>query len=192
MNSLVGLFLLSWFLTQSASVLLLHLGGRLAGWTPLMRVGELAHRQKLQALDRTWPLTRVRPAIARQDLQACTLIFSGLIVAKSLGALLLGVVTVFWLPLASLLVPSIITAHDPDDALLRRWTHRVALWQVTSHTLAAALGFSLFVAGPGRGEGLRLVLASNLAVVALVLGASVGSAVTAGRLEARGVLERGI
>ncbi|MEM9385993.1 MAG: hypothetical protein AAGA68_13090 [Pseudomonadota bacterium] len=192
MKSITGLFLLSWVLTQAASMFFLQVGERLAGWTPLRRVAESAHRKKLEALDRTWPLTRVRGAIARRDLRECTLILSGLIMVKSLGALLFGIVTVFWLPLASLFVPSIVAVHDPHDSKLREWIHRVAVRQVTSHALAAALGFALFYVGAIGGAGLSATLDSNLALLAVVLLASGGFAVAAGRLEAGGVLERGI
>ena len=68
----------------------------------------------------------------------------------------------------------------------------MASLQVTSHALAAALGFALVVIGPLAGESLTDAAGSNPILLVLVCAASLGFAVAAGRAEAVGLVERGI
>lgn len=192
MSNAWGILGLSWVLTQALSLLMLDIGSRFAGQRHLVELGRIAHRQKMRALERTWPLTRLRRAIQRRDQRSCTIILSSLIALKSLGCLVLGIVMVFWLPIASLFVPAIVAVHDPDDPSLAVWVRRVAALQVTSHALAAAVGFTVIVVGPIGRTPLPSVIATNAALFASVLMIALALAVVAGRVEAHGVVERGI
>ena len=177
---------------QVLSMCALFVGARLIGRGVLDRLGRYAHRRKLQALESTWPLTRIRPAVERGDRATVATILGGLIALKSLLGLPLGILLVFWLPPASLLVPSIVAAHDSADPGLARWARHVATLQVTSHALAASVGFALAMAGPLAGEPVGSLLRTNLPWVVLSCVASMGFAVWAGRTEASGVLRHGI
>jgi len=192
MSPTIRLFVVAWILAQAVSMLMLRLGSRWTDRPLLRRLGEVSHRQKLQALDRVWPLTRLRGAIERRDTRSCTLILASLIALKSLGCFLLGLLMVFWLPIASLLVPAIVTAHDANDESLRRWAHRVATLQVTSHTIAAAMGFAVLTLEAFKTGAVIDALAAHLPLVAVAGLASLGFAIAAGRFEATGVIERGI
>ena len=192
MSDGLRIFGLVWVLTQVGSLLMLHIGSHLTGQRHLLRLGEIAHRQKLRGLTHTWPLTRIRPAVDRGDTMTCTLILSSLIVLKSVASLAFGIVMVFWLPFASLLVPAIVAVHDSDDATLGPWVRKVATLQVTSHTLAAALGFAIATVGPLDGTSIAAAIEANAALFLIVSGLSLDFAVAAGRLEASGVVERGI
>jgi len=192
MSETLRIFGTAWVLTQLASMVMLYIGSRFAGHPLLLRVGRLSHRQKLQALDSVWPLTRVRPAMERGDRLTCTVILASLIALKSVGCLALGIIVVFWLPLASLFVPAIVAVHDPDDTTLIPWIRHVATLQVTSHALAAAVGFALVRVGPANGTPLRVVVESNTVLVCAVMVISLALAVAAGRAEASGIMERGI
>ncbi len=192
MNGLSWWFVVSWLSTQAASLLLLQIGSRFARHPDLMKLGGIAHRNKMRALERMWPLTRLRGAVARGDLGTTTLILSVGIVVKSMASLVLGVILVFWLPVASFVVPSIIAVHDPDDSGRIAWVKRVASLQITSHALAAALGFALVVVGPIGGASLTDAAGSNPILLVAACAASLGFALAAGRAEAVGVVERGI
>ena len=150
MNDVLRTFAVAWLATQAGSLLSLQVGARFVDNRHLLRLGALAHRQKLAALDRLWPLTRVRPAVERGQVGTCTVILSSLIAGKSAASLVFGIVMVFWLPIVSAMVPSIVAVHDPDDPSLGPWVRRVAALQVTSHALAAALGFALVVDTPRK------------------------------------------
>ncbi len=192
MSELGGLFLKVWGLSQIVSLLALWAGSRLTGHRHFLRLGQLAHTQKLRALERMWPLTGIRPALERQDKLTCTIILTSLIVLKSFASLAFGVVMVFWLPLASLMVPSIVAVHDPNDPSLGRWVRQVATLQVTSHALAAALGFAVVAVGPWVGKPLSAAIGSNPVLLGVVCAVSLGFAVAAGRAEAGGLMQRGI
>ncbi len=146
----------------------------------------------MSALDRYWPLTRIRPAVEGGDEKTCTVILSGLIMLKSLVSFLLGFVVLFWLPIACLLVPSIITVHDPDDPKLVVWVRRVALLQITSHVLAAALGFAIVFHSIVTPTPVYDVVNSNVTLIAVILVLSAGFAIVAGKAEASGLMQRGI
>jgi hypothetical protein len=192
MSDELVIFSLCWLLTQISSVLMLLVGVRYSNHSYLLKIAKIAHRKKLESLDRIWPLTKIRPAVARKDTIACSIIFSSLIIFKSVASLVFGILMVFWLPMASLVVPSIIAIHDPDDVSLLPWIKKVSFLQVTSHSLAAALGFVLIIAGPLSDEPLKMIILANLKLVVLVCIASLGFAVAAGRIEALGVIQRGI
>ena len=192
MSKMASLFVVSWLCTQVGSLLMLQVGSRYARHPYLMKFGAIAHRNKMRALERVWPLTRLRRAAAQGDLVTSTVILSSAIVVKSAASLAFGVVMVFWLPFACLVVPSTIAVHDPNDPSLVTWVRRVASLQVTSHALAAALGFALVVIGPLAGESLTDAAGSNPILLAVVCAASLGFAVAAGRAEAVGLVERGI
>ena len=192
MSDVFGLFIKAWALTQAASMLMLWLGSQCASHRYLLRLGRIAHRKKLLALDRVWPLTKIRPLVARRDAAGCAVILSSLIVLKSAASLAFGVIVVFWLPFASLLVPSIIAVHDQNDPSLLPWVRRVAVLQITSHAMAAALGFALVAAGPLTVESLATAIGSNVGLLVLVCVSSLGFAVAAGRAEASGLMQRGI
>lgn len=192
MNDGLQLFVMAWALSQAGALLMLAVGSRIIGHRHVLRVGEAAHRKKMRALDRTWPLTLIRPAIDRGDVRTCVVILSSLIVLKSVSSLVFGIVMVFWLPIASLLVPAIVAVHDPDDPTLASWVRRVATLQVTSHALAAALGFTVVALGPLRGAGVTEIVAENGVLFLIVSAASLVFAIAAGRLEASGVMTRGL
>ena len=192
MSDVLGLFIKAWALTQAASMLMLWLGSQYASHRYLLRLGRIAHRKKLLALDRVWPLTQIRPLVARGDAARCAVILSSLIVLKSVASLAFGVIVVFWLPFASLIVPAIIAMHDPNDPSLLPWVRRVAVLQITSHAMAAALGFALVAAGPLAGESLATAIGSNVSLLVLVCVSSLGFAVAAGSAEASGLMQRGI
>ena len=99
---------------------------------------------------------------------------------------------VFWLPLASIVVPSIVAVHDPDNPSLQKKIRRVATLQVTSHALAAALGFAVFAVGPWAGTSLLEAVGSNPGLVAVVSFASLGFAIAAGKAEAGGLMQLGL
>lgn len=192
MSDVFGLFIKAWVISQAASMLMLWLGSLYSGHRYLLRLGEIAHRKKLSALDRVWPLTKIRPLVASRDAAGCTAILSSMIALKSAGSLAFGVFMVFWLPLASLVVPSIIAVHDPDDPSLLPWVQKVAALQITSHAVAAALGFALVVTGPLAGESLSATIGSNVALLVVVGVFSLVFAVAAGSAETSGLMKRGI
>jgi hypothetical protein len=192
MSDALRYFAAAFLLTQAASLIMLHVGARFVGHRYLLRLGQISHRQKLSALDRIWPLTRVRRAVERDDLSECTAILASLIALKSAASLVFGVAMVFWLPFASLVVPAIVAVHDPDDATLESWVRMVATLQVTSHALGAALGFAIVVVGPLAGVSLASAVVANAWLCAAAVLASLAFAIAAGRAEASGLLERGI
>ena len=192
MSDVFGLFIKAWVLSQAASMLMLWLGSRYASHRYLMHLGRIAHRKKLRALDRVWPLTKIRPLVASRDAAGCTAILSSMIALKSAASLAFGVIVVFWLPFASLIVPSIITVHDPNDPSLLPWVRKVAALQLTSHAVAAALGFAVVAAGPLAGKSLATTIGSNVILLVLVGVFSLGFAVAAGGAETSGLMQRGI
>ncbi len=192
MTEALRTFAVAWLATQACSLIALEIGVRLADNRHLMRIGALAHRKKMRALERVWPLTRIRSAVERGDAGSCSVILSSLITLKSAASLAFGIVMIFWLPLASVMVPSIVALHDPDDPTLLSWVRRVATLQVTSHALAAALGFALVAAGPLAERPLAEVLRADVPLVVAASLASLLFALAAGRLEATGVVERGV
>ncbi len=99
---------------------------------------------------------------------------------------------VFWLPFASLAVPSLVAVHDPDDPTLASWVLRVATLQVSSHAVAAALGFTVALAGPLAGRPVAEVVGNDTGLFLAASGLSFVLAIAAGRLEAVGVVQRGI
>jgi hypothetical protein len=192
MNGLGELFLKAWALSQVASLIALWAGSRLAGRSQFLRLGQVAHEKKLRALDRMWPLTRIRPALERDDQLTCTIILTSLILLKSVASMLFGVIMVFWLPLASIVVPSIVAVHDPDNPSLQKRIRRVAALQVTSHALAAALGFAVVAIGPWAGSSILEAVGSNSGLLAVVSAASLGFAIAAGKAEAGGLMQLGL
>ena len=192
MNDTLLLFSTIWLLTQAASVLMLFIGSRYSNHHYLLKIGEIAHRKKVDALERVWPLTKIRSAVERHDALTCIVVLSSLIIVKSAASFVFGIIMVFWLPLASLIVPSIVAVHDPNDAGLLPWIKKVSLLQVTSHSLAAALGFVIFVGGLRSADPLPTIIWANLVLVTLVCIGSLGFAIAAGRAETAGVLQRGI
>lgn len=181
-----------WLLTQTISVLMLLVGARYSSHHYLLKIGKIAHQKKMNSLERIWPMTKIRPAVARKDALVCNIILSTLIILKSVASCVFGIVMVFWLPLASLLVPSIITIHNPNDAGLKTWIKKVSLLQVTSHSLAAALGFVLYVLGPLADQSLTSIIFANLTLVLSVCFASLVFAIAAGWAETKGIIQRGI
>jgi hypothetical protein len=186
------LLVLAFARSEAASLGGLTLGGRLIDRPLLRRLGALSHPKKMRALDTVWPMTRIRPALRRGDVATVAAIITSLVLLKSLASLVLGLVTVIWLPLASLIVPTIIAAEDPDDVALRGWVQSVARLQVTSHVVAAAFGLAVTVAGPLAGRSLTGVIREHARLTVTALALSVGFAIAAGRREALGLVERGV
>jgi hypothetical protein len=192
MNRTTTSMLVAMVLSLGASLLMLHIGSRLLGQRYLVRLGKTAHQRKLRALDRIWPLTRVRPALADGNTTLVTAVLSTLILVKSAASLVFGIVMVFWLPLASLIVPAIVYEHDPDNPGLAAWVRRVAALQVTSHVLAAAVGFAAILTGPLAGVTLYATIESNLVSFAVPCALSFAFALAAGGAEATGLARHGI
>ncbi|MEM8960796.1 MAG: hypothetical protein AAGD38_04895 [Acidobacteriota bacterium] len=180
-----------WFLTQLASMAMLWIGSSIQANRLLLWLGETAHKRKMEALDRFWPLTLIQPAVERQDATTCIVVLSSLILLKSLGCLVLGVVVVFWLPFASLLIPSIVAVHDPHDTRLLSRVRKVALLQVTSHSLAAAIGFAVSIS-LWRGFTMSEILASLTVPLAIGMIGSVGFAVATGKAETDMLFQHGL
>jgi hypothetical protein len=136
--------LIVWLVCQLCALAMLQLGSNYIENKTLLRLGNLAHKQKMKALQSYWPLNRIRPAMANSNIVLCQIILTSLIALKSLMSFAFGALIVFWLPLAAFLVPSIITIHQPGNIQLIAKVKRIARWQVTSHTLAAAIGAYVF------------------------------------------------
>jgi len=192
MPDFTTLLALAFVLSEAASLGGLALGQRMIDRPLLRRLGARSHAQKMRALDRVWPMTRIRPALRKGDVATLVTIITTLVALKSVGSLVFGLLTVFWLPLASLIVPTIVASEDPDDPALRAWVAAVARLQVTSHVAAAALGFAATVAGPLAGRSVSSILVDNAALAIAALALSAGFAVAAGRREALGLAKRGI
>lgn len=192
MNDTARLLVLTWLSCQLASLLMIRIGVHYASHRYLVRLGAIAHRQKMQALDHIWPLTKLRAAAGNGQVGRCTLILAALIILKSLACLVFGIAMIFWLPVASLLVPAIVARHDPDDPGLMAWVRRVAMLQVSSHTLAAALGATVAWQVLHSDATAALVIVEHATLFALVAAASLGFAIAAGRIEALGVMQRGL
>jgi hypothetical protein len=167
----------------------LWLGPRMIDRPLLRRLGGISHAKKIRALDSMWPMTLVRPAIGRKDHATVATILVGLVALKSAASFVFGLLVIFWLSVASLVVPAIVAAHDGDTHVPSDWVQAVARLQVTSHAMAAALGFAVTLAGPLAGRSPGSVLNENAGVV---LTGAVLSAVAAGLREAAGVATRGI
>jgi hypothetical protein len=196
MDEFLEQFLIILLATELASILFLHLGSRMLNNPIMIKLGQKAHDKKMRALDKMWPLTKIRPALAEDNPRAVTVILSSLIILKSIMCFFLGVIVVFWLPLACLMVPSIIHRHDPDDQGLQAWVKKVSLSQVTSHALAASLGASLFLAGYNGGsmdwDALFMTINNHGNLVMITMFLSLIWATKAGSAETDGILKRGI
>jgi hypothetical protein len=186
------LLVLVFGLSEAASLGGLMLGGRMLDRPLLRRLGAQSHAKKMRALDAVWPMTRIRPALQRGDAATVVAIITALVLLKSLASLVFGLLMVVWLPVASLIVPTIIAAEDPDDVDLRGWVQGVARLQVTSHVAAAALGFAATAAGPLAGRSVTAIIGENAGLTVVALALSVGFAIAAGRREALGVVRRGV
>ena len=185
-------FLQVWIPAEAVSLLSLWLGFRLADRPLLLRIGKVAHDRKLRSLERTWPLTLLPKAIERKNVALTSAILSALIVTKSIAALLFGAIMIFWLPFAAGVVPSIITFHDPGNARLRSRMAGVSVLQITSHTLAAALGFVWTIRWLPLGAPIEPAVMNGPFLAVVVCGLSVVLAVAAGRLEALAVHRFGL
>ena len=183
--------LLVWGTTQTACMLMLWIGSQLKENRLFLWIGEVAHRRKMAALDRYWPLTLIRPAVKKGDLMTCMFVLSLLILLKSIFCLLLGLIVVFWLPFASLLIPSIVGAHKPGDKRLLRDVSWVALLQVTSHSTAAAIGFVLSVAY-WKSHAIFDNQAMQTVTLSLGIATSIGFAIAAGFYESKMLQNHGL
>ena len=170
-------FALSAMLGGLASLVLFLAGGAAARLAVMQSMGGRMYRTKLWALDRIWPLTLFRVAWERRRVGLGCAVLTPLILMKSAGCLVLGVIVLVWLPLAMLILPSLFSQVDayqhPEG---RRWMHRVILLQGGSHLVAAAAGAAVQVAAgfqldrliPTAGEH------STLLIVAVVVSAALG------------------
>ena len=68
----------------------------------------------------------------------------------------------------------------------------MSLLQITSHTLAAAIGFAIVIEVIHSGESVIDVSKSRASMVSIVFFLSVGFALAAGKSEASGLMKRGI
>ncbi len=196
MSELLKQFLFIFATTEVASILFLYMGTALLDNPMLIKLGEKAHVKKIKALDKMWPLTKIRPALAENNPRAVTAILSALIILKSIMSFFFGILMVVWLPLSSLIVPSIIHLHDPNDPSLQQWVRRVSFFQITSHAVAAALGATFFLEGHIDGSidfaAMVSAMNENMTLVIIVLSASLLFALFAGKVETDGILKRGI
>ena len=158
----------------------------------MRRLGAKAHARKMRALDSAWPLTRVRPAIEHGRAATVFVIITGLILLKSAVSFAFGLLTVFTLPVTSVMVPSLAAAEDPVDAGLLSTVETIGGLQVTSHVVAAAVGFAITVAGPISGQSVGSVIRSHLLVILVMSCVSAGFAFAAGRRESVMLMRRGI
>jgi len=73
-----------------------------------------------------------------------------------------------------------------------KWIFKVSILQVTSHSMAAALGFTLYIFGPMTESSLSILAQSNFIIIFLICLCSLGFAIAAGKTEAEGIIQRGI
>jgi len=184
--------LLVWATLQSTCLVMLWIGSQVAGHRLLQHLGQIAHKRKLAALNRIWPLTLIRPALVQNDVLTCAVVLSSLIVLKSVACLMLGCIVAFWLPFASLLVPSIVAVHKPGDLALRANILKVAAFQVTSHALAAALGFSIVSISFHTDVSLVTTIADLSIPIIIGSTASIGLAIAAGKYETNMLFRHGL
>lgn len=115
-------------------------GRNLDRWPWLRAVGRKMYEQKMAMLEKP-PLKQYHEAVKGQKFTFGLAIITFLILLKSFGCALLGLITVFYLPLGVGTIPPLAAQHG-DRPGLRRWVASVTGWQLTSHLLAACIGFS--------------------------------------------------
>ncbi|MDX1643143.1 MAG: hypothetical protein R3244_02175 [Thermoanaerobaculia bacterium] len=173
-----------WIPLQIASIVSLWIGSRLTGSPLLMRIGSETYRRKRRAVERVWPLTRLPPALEDGRVATATLILAPAVALKSTVCLAFGGVMVFWLPFAALVVPSILRVHERSEPEFSRWTLTTATLQVTSHSIAAALGFVWTVRWLVSDAGFIEAMSRDPIADIAAGTASLGLAIAAGWLEA--------
>lgn len=106
----------------------------------LQAIGRKIHGQKMAMLKKP-PLSYYQRAVDHGDFVTGLSIIAVLILLKSLASGLLGLITIFYLPLGVATIPALAAEHG-DNPVLNRWVTRVTAWQTFSHILAASLGFA--------------------------------------------------
>ncbi len=106
----------------------------------LQSIGRKLHQQKMAMLSKP-PLSYYQQAAERGDFAAGLLIIAAAILLKSMASGLLGLITIFYLPLGVGAIPALAAEHG-DGAGLNRWVAQVTAWQASSHIMAASLGFA--------------------------------------------------
>ena len=125
----------------AASFLAFVLADRFLSRLPwLQAIGRKMHDQKMAMLDKP-PLRQYQKALDRGRFGTGLFIITALILFKSIGSGLLGLITVFYLPLGVGTIPALAAEHG-DQPGLCRWVAQVTAWQLTSHLLAACVGFA--------------------------------------------------
>ncbi|WP_420640447.1 amidohydrolase family protein [Candidatus Leptofilum sp.] len=173
---------------ELACLLAVWVGWRFGpGFAFTRRLAQQIYDRKIEAMETSAPLKAYRRAIDEGRTSAGLTILSVLIGLKSLGAFVMGLVMVFWLPFATLfLMPGIVDAHDSGEGeKSRRVFARVTLMQVTSHAVAAALGFVLTRWWWASEVSLATSVVQNWLVLCAGLVVSMLFAVWAGWLELR-------
>ncbi len=154
-------------------------------WT--RRLAQQIYHKKIQAMEKSPPLIMYKRAVDEGRNGVGLAILTILISLKSLGAMVMGIIMVFWLPLATLLLmPGIIDAHQPGEAAKARQKFaEVTIAQVSSHAIAAALGYALTKTWWASDTGLWALIVQNSTTVIWTLAASLLVAVLAAWLELR-------
>lgn len=155
----------------------------------LQRLGETLLKQKDRSVER-WPLNRYAGLLHAGKLGAASSLLAVLILAKSLGSLLMGPFAAFWLPPACLTIPPLgrafARAQQRSGESWGRWMANQTALQLTSHLAAAAVGTSAWW-GVWSGEGSFWgVMMQSPAATATLLTLSVVFAAIAGWYEASG------
>ncbi len=175
-------FALALALGAVASVLSFGAGGFLAARVDLLqKMGVRMHRTKIWALEHVWPLTLLQKAWKMQSVAIGTALLAPLILLKSAGCLVLGIVALAWVPLAMLILPALFRQVEGiKEPLGRKWIHRVVGLQGGSHLVAAAVGAAIQNAAGFRVEELLPAAAVQLplivagSIVAAALGIAAG------------------
>jgi imidazolonepropionase-like amidohydrolase len=181
-------FLETLILVELICLLAVWLGWRFGPgipWTRKMAVQ--MHQRKMEAMEKSPPLILYKRSVDEGRHGLGLMILSTLISLKSLGAAVMGIIMVYWLPLATmLLMPGIIETHRPEQsAFARRVFARVTIAQVTSHAIAAALGFVLTRTWWVSETGFWTLISQNMPTITAALAGSFLVAILAAWLELR-------
>lgn len=106
----------------------------------LQAIGRKMHDQKMAMLDKP-PLRQYKQALDRGHFKSGFSIIAALILLKSIGSGVLGLITVIYLPFGVGTIPALAAEHG-DQPGLRTWVAQVTAWQLASHLLAACIGFA--------------------------------------------------
>ena len=174
-------FVLTIVIGAISSVLAFQVGSFLAGRVGLMaRLGARMYRTKLWALEHVWPLTLLQKAWKLGSVGIGAALLAPMILLKSAGCLVLGIVAAAWLPLVMLIIPALFFQVEGfREPRGRRWIYRVLGLQAGSHLVAAAVGVAIQAAAgfrldallPTAGGHLPLIIAGSIVSAILAVAA---------------------